>query len=385
MAACRLFIFSFKGGKMKKCLFIGAALLLAIVASELFLRLTTSFELHYGTWFSRGTHRMNPRYGLEYAPNASSVMSHPDGVYNVPLHLDKYGFRLPQSSSSEKTRSVVLLGGASMVFSYGLADADTLHAQVAHNAITPLTVYNTAWPGFDPFYNYLIYRDTLAREISPDLMILCVYNGHDEQFSTSENWDNHSPPFNEASASELFLVFPDLNVNPPYIVKRLSWSKVYYSFYILAGPVNLFNAVIQFNEMAFMAVNRLTTLFIKPAEAQSTIPVKAQSTTSEETPAIGNFHAFVTRLRHELLKTDTKLLVVFLPTRNERDKNRYDTFMRSVPKGVPSIDLNNRYSEQFTGERLYIGDGHYNRKAVQLLGRAIAMETQKVILSDSFD
>jgi hypothetical protein len=151
---------------------IGAAVvILALASAEVFLRVMIPMEIIFRTWYSAGIHQPHEKFSYVFSPNYSGVMHHVDCVGGVPLRLDPYGFRLPAGTGS---RDVVLIGGASMRFSFGLSDSQTVHAENSRQ-LDDATVRSAAWPGWEAYRGWHVYLDRLEPYVDADIAVVCLF------------------------------------------------------------------------------------------------------------------------------------------------------------------------------------------------------------------
>ncbi len=156
--------------------------LAALAAVEVFLRIIWPFELAFDCWFSRGIHSPSEEFGYVFAPRFTGFMRHKDRV-DAYLTLDAHGFRQPaMSGATPDAPTIVFIGGTSQTFGYGLPDKHTIAARTMEAMDRPLRIYNTAWPGFDVYRNFHIYKRLLEPEIQPDLVIVALNNPNLSQF-----------------------------------------------------------------------------------------------------------------------------------------------------------------------------------------------------------
>jgi hypothetical protein len=129
-----------------------AAISIGLLLCEVLIRLLVPEPIFYSTWFTRGVHRLDGDLGFVLVPNYTGAMRHVDGVWMEPLQLDRYGFRMaanePGENDTGASETIVMLGGASMAFSFGLADHEALHWRMADRLVNRPTIRVVSWPGF---------------------------------------------------------------------------------------------------------------------------------------------------------------------------------------------------------------------------------------------
>ena len=210
------------------------ASLLGCLAAELFVRLIMPLEIAYQTYYSPGVHTPDPKYGFVFTKNYRGRMVHSDNVPYVPVRHDEFGFRPPAATPTVgPIDTIVLIGGASMVYGYGVPHQYTLQATMVQAASRPIRVYNTAWPGFDAYRNFHVYCDFLEPHIAhPKVAILCLYDVH---LTDCAQWPDdmqrlpHPPP-----QAELFRFMDNMVYSPPKGLLTAALGRYYFKSFVAA-------------------------------------------------------------------------------------------------------------------------------------------------------
>ncbi len=310
------------------------AALLGLLASEAFLNLTVGRTLAMDLWFTGRVHEPDPTLGFAFTRNYRGLMRHPDGLFAEPLELDARGLRHPATSGMGGHEDVAFVGGASMMFSYGVRDAQAIHSRVAQFSKRPLRTWNAAWPGFDPPMGWKLWRERLGKELEPDLIVLSLYNPR--RLARVPD-PNAGPPF---ASSELFRFGVDTAVQPR---GRLAFGLGALTYRSILG---------------FKALRALDAAF--PAE-EGNWPIRAPLVSLSE------YLEWVDR------QTNTPLLVAFLPNPQSPRPGSYDQARAQVPKHIPVVDVNRVIRTQLRGRRLEtLAYGHYAPAATERVGRILA-------------
>lgn len=329
-----------------------------ILASEVFLNLVLSPTIEKSLWFTTGIHTPDETFGFVFTPNYRGWMRHADGVFLAPLKLEEHGFRLPVKPTSSK-QNVVLIGGYSMAFSYGLTDDLTLHRFIGASLSTPTSVYNTAWPGFDSFRNFHVYKHGLAKDLRPDFAVILFYQETLASFADlPEDLDRF--PDDRSTDERTFEYFDGTVVNtPPGRVSRALGGLYYES--IIAHNLS----------------QRLTSLekvLLKSPADDEVAGVKIAEKPSADTEGAKRFKAWTTYLQ-KYFGGKGNVLFVFTPYMAEQltDARRrfYEPLIANLPTGADYLDLNKSLAEA-VDQNGYIGWGHYSGASAALLGKAIA-------------
>ncbi len=336
------------------------ALAAALLATEALLRVVIPPEEAFGTWFSRGVHTPDEKYGLVFTPKFRGVMSHPDGVPCVPLELDRHGHRLP--AGPEGAAEVVAVGGGSMMFSYGLADGDAIHTHVARRTTVPVRVRNTAWPGFDLVRNLHACRDVLGPDHGARVAVVAFYRlGPGPR--PPEAPDQLPPP---PPREELFAFFDDLAPGPrDPLTRRL--GSLYYATYLGARGVEFARSVF----LRCRGIGRYARGMLVPSVGPLT---------HEGALGVGDFarqRAIFSHVIDHFAANGTKVLVVLLPAAS-RGPEHYAAVGPLIPEGIPWLDLHREFGSGFL-EGHTIAAGHYDAYAAARIGERIADAVSRLL------
>jgi hypothetical protein len=325
----------------------------ALLATEALLRVAIPPEETFGTWFSRGVHTPNEKYGLVFTPGFRGVMCHPDGVPCVPLELDRHGHRLP--SGPVGAAEAVVIGGGSMMFSYGLADDDAIHAHLARRARVPVRVRNTAWPGFDLVRNLHACRDLLGSDHGARVAVVAFYRLGPRP-RPPEALDPLPPP---PPKKELFAFFDDLAPSPrDPLTRRL--GRAYYATYLGARGVELARSTF----LQCREIGRQARRVLAPSGGPPT------DTGALEVDDLVRQRAIFSHVTDHFAASGTKVLVVLLPAA-ARDAEHYAAVRPLIPEGTPWLDLHRELGAGFL-EGHTIAAGHYDAHAAARIGERIA-------------
>lgn len=341
---------------IKACLAIG----LALFAAEGFLRLTTTRELVYDTWFTPGIHQPDAQFGFVFTPNYRGQMRHRDKVWNVPLELDTHGFRQlsTNAASAPTTHHVALVGGASMMMCYGLPDDSTIAQQVTEASTHSLAVRTVAWPGFDSHRSWHVYRNKLRQIDRPQLVVLCVY----------------------AKSLPDFAVLPEDMGSLP--TAHGAQQKLRFSHGIVVPPrgrlAEQFHAEYEDSFLLCKAIGLADRCWDKVAPRRPGVSTTAHVAVDAPDPIETGRQRFVEFLQHvqtELAADGTSLLLAFLPVQDAQP-DCYAALCEAVPDSIRYVDLHHELGAAFRPEG-YIADGHYGATQAELIGQALAEQVDR--------
>ncbi len=121
----------------------------------------------------------SPLFGYALSPNASETISSAD--YSYTIRTNSLGFRTRELAPRQEAEQRLLLFGDSMLFGVGLADEQTLTAQLERLGTTPehtLKVYNYSMLSFSTT-QALIASRAYAPAAQPDHMLLGIFVAND--------------------------------------------------------------------------------------------------------------------------------------------------------------------------------------------------------------
>jgi hypothetical protein len=359
-----------------------AVILVASVAAEIFLRLTMPSEIAFETHYTPGAHQPNPKYGFVFTPDYHGKMFHVDNVMNVPLTHDKHGFRPPATSAGAGPfDEVVLIGGASMIYGYGVPHEYTVPAVMARTASRPIKVYNAAWPGFDIYRMFHVYRDFLEPEVSPKLAIICLYTArHSFLSEIPENYKTVPPP----PSRETLFRYMDNSVTRPLTGLSASLGSFYYKSYLLARTARFADFLITRSIAGGEALGRKINLN-RHSSTVAAVPGGPSTKSSGENTAadaeeIGTRRLvkFLVYVRDYFRQRGTDCIVVIIPTSvkpsEAAEARQFNArIAAAISPNVPCFDLHNELEGELKPSD-FLGDSHYGPHAAEILGRRIAAE-----------
>jgi hypothetical protein len=359
-----------------------AVILVAAIFAEILLRLTMPREMAFETHYTPGAHQPNDKYGFVFTPNYQGKMFHVDNVMNVPLTHDKHGFRPPAApATAGSVDEVVLIGGASMIYGYGVPHEYTVPATMVQAASQPIKVYNAAWPGFDIFRMFHVYRDLLEPEVSPKLAVICLYTAR-RSFLTEipEDFQAVPPP----PAHDTLFRYMSNSVTRPLAGVSASLGPYYYKSYLLARSARFADYLITHGSAGSKALARKMNM-----SAAADLPDRrsANSAADAEEAGMRRLAKFLAYVRQHFRERGADCIVVIIPTNvNAAEAAETRQFnariAAAVSPHVPCFDLHNQFEGKLKPAD-YLGDSHYGPRAAEALGRRIAEEASKILQARS--
>ncbi|MDH3349519.1 MAG: hypothetical protein OEM02_15640 [Desulfobulbaceae bacterium] len=343
----------------------------SVLVAEGMLNFVCSPTILMSKWFTGNIHTPDGLFGFKMTPYYDGWMRHEDDPFLKRLTLDANGFRNPAINSISK-QDIVLIGGYSMMFGYGVEDVDSVHFQVQKNLDQPANVYNTAWPGFDSRRNLKVYQDKLEDHISPQLIIISFWGETLESFSDYDDISKESK-ITQQDVDELF--FYDRN----HVLRRP------------VGGVAQMSGYLYFNSMVVHGFsNMLDNLYSKRLKIKDKVVginlfdsrlfvnTKAGMRRDGNADSLGavKFQHYVKLLQNYFKDQNQKVLFVFLPKEGVR-KGYYDELVALLSNSSDYIDVNAQLHKKIWKTK-FIAKGHYSEKHCELIGKSIAVKINEM-------
>ena len=335
---------------MKKLTLYIAVSIFALVATEVFLHAILPSVIEKDLWFTSGIHTPDEKYGYVFTKNYNGVMRHRDNVYFTPLQLDENGFRKP-ATGSQYTREIVLIGGASMTFSYGVDDDQTIHHYISKDVDIPSKVYNTAWPGIGLYRNFHVYKDLIEDRINPELVIFCIYGVQSKNFATyPEIGETY---YNQYKHLENLFLYNSSHVLRVPKNKIALWLGKYYYRSLLIFKILKFVEKVEF---------KLALMFDDSGKT------KSLEENLDQDKGDRKFKEWFHYLNNHFRKS--KILFVFMPMMY-KDRDYYSHLISLIPDRKDYIDIHKIFPD-LDGDKNWVGNGHYSQEATKFIGKIIA-------------
>jgi len=345
---------------------LGKGLLVLIaagVAAEGFLRLVVEPESMLRLGFTPGVQVPDDAFGFAFKGGYQGYMRDRDGVFGVPLALDANGFRLANANRRPGPRSsVVLIGGRSMMFCFGLLDRESVSGQLAAQSGHALEVQNAAWVGVDLYRMWHLFRQRLEGDRSWRVAVIGVYRETPEGFMDVPA-DFRRPP--KPVPAEVFFRWKDGNVIWPMGVPlQTLLGRYYYRSFVGYGVLSFVDEVL----------GKLGVRLVQGSEEP-----EGAGEIAADPKALGleRYRGFLRHMDRELARHGTKMLVAFLPGVN-LPPGYYDELAAAVPEGIPWLDLEKELGGRLSDYRS-ISNGHYGPEQARLIGGRLSQEVDRLL------
>ncbi len=342
-----------------------------IVAAEFYIHLIVPYPIFYSTWFDQGIHQPDEQFGFIFTPNYRGAMRHRDGIWREPLELDKNGLRKSVSThdNQEPVQDVVLMGGASMMFSYGLKNDDTVAKQIAEDSDIPVRVHTLAQPGFALSHDFHKFERFLAKDVHPNVVVLCLYSSSDYQAL-----QNEFSPLHSQSNAHLFQNHQSIVLNRPGLPNQI--GRPYFQSYVLAGGCRLADIVsgkLSRLKNKFVALNNDNHKEKEIEQSQQRL-IKSNAVQCSTQPQKEDR---LTHMRKYFEQYNTKLIVVTIP--------RFGTHVITQQQlnllksdHITTVNLKDSL-EKNSDNNKWIANGHYSSQSAKTLGKRIATSIQPLL------
>ena len=345
-------------GRLYWLRFAGIALL-AVAIAEGFLNLVLSPTMEKSLWFTGKIHQPDEKFGFRFSPNYHGWMRFPEGVFLERLVLDEYGDRLPAERPASEM-DVVLIGGYSMTFSYGVVDEHSIHHVLCDKLKTPTRVRNTAWPGFDPVRNLQIYKDQVGNGRRADVAVVFFFN---ENLTVFAGLPDPSMEFEDPHVDQdLFSFFGHHALKHPVVKLQQKLGSYYYHSIIIHKLGD--------------GLRLLEKFYLDRRSKSVNAKAKGQGAPLPDIEVLGRerVQQFANNL-FSYFGGAEHVLFVCLPTNN--DVEHYTPIMEALPQGSHWVDLNR--TEMDTVDVLgTMAKGHYTAASCEYLGNRIAKELDPI-------
>ncbi len=395
--------------KITKVIFV---VLVSCLFAEVILRLALPFELAFDTWFPRGIHAPDPKFGMVHAPNFVGFTRHRDHANKVLFSQNEHGFRVSSSPGSlaDERKSIVIIGAQSAGFGYGLRNEMIIGGQIAKHSSHPVTVYTTAWPGFSLRRNFLMYASTMGKDAKPDLAIILLLREGPNTFLQYP--EDPLAPMKPENSETLFQNFDDL-VRPPRFPAAQYLGRYFYNSYVIGRSAKIIDRTIvyykRFIKKSGFAIKKIknvwATLGFDDADelvAQHRTPPKLTKAdiNNKEKEGLAKFAEVMSAYKKYFEQRGAQMLVVFISNGYFKQRKSDKGMMYAAPQGMalpPEInrlnllDYHNFLPSPQKGEDMdanyiyaapkgyFIADGHYGPRITSEMGRMIAIETDKLL------
>jgi hypothetical protein len=353
------------GKRLRRIALVVLVTVAAGVATEGLLRTIAEPETMFHFWFTPGIQLADEEFGFRFTPGYRGFMRHRDRVFGVPLALDEHGFRPAILGDKQGPRTpVTLIGGRSMMFSFGLFDEDSIAGQLAAASRQSLEVRSAVWGGFDLYRMWHIYQRTLAKADRPKVVILSLYNETLEEFHfIPERLDQLPAP---QDPKYLFRFVDGLALSAAGPLHEALGRHAYRSF-LGYGLLSRLDPTLA---RVWGRVRRMRAqLAPRPAGAAAVPP-------SIREIGRANFTRMLEHIRDELAARGTQVMLVFLPV--ARSWDFYQALETAIPAGITPTNLHQRLFEELPRHQ-YIADGHYGAEHARIIGSALAREVDTLL------
>lgn len=319
------------------------AILAGLCGAALYVQIARPLQSDFASAFRPQPYWDHPQLGPVFGPpNYRGLMQIP-GVGSIPVELDAFGLQPESKRDSGDGPLILVLGGASQTFGFGLPRAKSIPERIAKNLCGPARVRSTALPGHDIAAGWLRFLATRPPGEIPDIVVIASFDTR-----SFLSLDGVPPPTTDFRTFDV----------PAYMSKWAAKLGVHE----FESPPGL-KAKFEFGE------GLRKNFFARWIEAK--LPAIARSRTAptftlgpNEFAGLSFYQEFL-----QMLRQHSKVLIAGYPLRMHDDP--YRQLEAATPPDVPFSNLQNRIKADNI-ELDWFPDGHYREVASDTIGRLIA-------------
>ncbi|MBF0326595.1 MAG: hypothetical protein HQL42_16195 [Alphaproteobacteria bacterium] len=324
---------------MRGWIAVGLAIAAGLLAAEIIVRVVLHADVNFGPGVRPGAYgEANSPFWRWGWPGFSGFISMSGLPAPVPVRLDEHGYRPAQGTPNDPSvTEIVVMGGASQTFGWGLSAEQTWPARLAFASCRPTLARNIALPGTGPVLDLMLFART-----KPDLLARAKV-GVLSFYGEPRYW---------------LAGYPE---NGPEIMD--AWSALEDSM----------RQVVTLHGKRFSATLPPFLSFLERIAILSPLTRKVTGWASEQA---WEKQENLDKIRHYVGRMNALfpagMIVVFLPN-GAAPADYYDNLRRNLPSGLAVVDLHAETKGQPIAAQL-LPDSHYNANLADHIGRRVAEE-----------
>ncbi len=310
------------------------AILIAAVAAEGIVRVAIHPALDYTSGFSPGPYCSRPPLGISFnCPDYVGMMHEIGTNLYLPYRMNEEGFRGPYDSSlrDASASNIVVLGGQSQAFGYGLLDEDTISAQIAKVCVSA-DIHVFSLPSLSDAQSWKLYNLSAEAKSPPDQIVLMIYT------RARKDWRGEMKPESRLLSGPFVLLYGWLYTTP-------KWLEKFSGSYLIVRSVR---SIREIGAYFGFGENSRREFGVDP-----------------------NTQDFISAMVREARRLNAKLSVVFLPGARRARHIDADSIERALPD-VRFIDIDAKTAALDLYPAQSLPDGHYNATLAAYIGAEIA-------------
>jgi len=324
------------------------AVAVGLLSAEGLTRVLVPMEIMLETWFTPGVHTYDAEMGFVFTPGYQGMMRHADGLWvGEPVRLDEHGYRLVAlpPERTEATQKIVILGGRSLMMSYGLPDEATIHHRLAAHLDKPTEVLNTAWAGDSLWRAWHFFNREVAREEPYDLAIIALVSPYLRPFVGRSDY---TLPSDGRPEEAIF----------PYLDGVMLWRGPLFAKYPRTSHSSY---------LGFALFRRAEQAMKEWRKRWRPKPGNRKITGTPE--EITGYIDFLGHIRDELAARGTKTVFVTMPHGEPIDY--YEALTSAFPSDFSWVDLHAEMRETLPLEQFF-AQGHYRAPLADRIAERLA-------------
>ncbi len=343
------------------------AILIAAAAAEGIVRVAIHPALDYTSDFIPGPYCSNPALGISFnCPDHAGLMHQIGTNLYVPYGLNEEGFRGPYLSPNRNGHAgnVVVIGGQSQMFGFGLLDDDTIGAAMAGSSCEPADVHIFSLPGVSNAQSWKLYDLSAEAKSAPDQIVLVVYG------ASSSDWRREISPQSKLLDGPVALLYGWLYTLPQWLTDFSG------SFLVVRSVTNIREPISRFIRRSREQMSRLVDR--SPAivhELAFRLGIARDDTVRQDdmrrdSDAADPTQDLISAIFEKAQQLHARFSVVFLPGARHPWQVDADSIERALPD-MHFIDVDAKAVALGLYPAQTLPDGHYNAALARFIGAEI--------------
>ena len=359
------------------------AILIAAAAAEGIVRVAIHPALDYTSDFIPGPYCSNPTLGISFnCPDHAGLMHQIGTNLYLPYALNEEGFRGPYISPNQNGHAsdVVVIGGQSQMFGFGLPDDDTIGANMARSSCDAADVHVFSLPGVSNAQSWKLYDLSAEAKSAPDQIVLMVYG------ASSSDWRREMSPQSKLLDGPVALLYGWLYTIPQWLTDFSG------SFLVVRSVTNIRKPISRLIHRSRERMSRLADRSVAIVrELASQLGIARDDTLRQDDlrrdyAAVAPTRDLISTMFAKAQQLHARFSVVFLPGARHPWQVDADSIERALPD-VHFIDVDARAVALDLYPAQTLPDGHYNAALARFIGaeirRALCEASQNASRRDS--
>jgi hypothetical protein len=343
------------------------AILVAAGAAEGVVRVAIHPALDYTSDFIPGPYCSNPTLGISFnCPDHAGLMHQIGTNLYLPYALNEEGFRGPYMSPDRNGHAsdVVVIGGQSQMFGFGLLDGDTIGANMARSSCEPADVHIFSLPGVSNAQSWKLYDLSAQAKAAPDQIVLMVYG------ASSPDWRREMSPQSKLLDGPVALLYGWLYTMPQWLMDFSDSFLVVRSVTNIREPISrlIYRFRGHISGLVDQSVRAIREVASRLGIARD--EARGQDDIRHNSAAVNPTQDLISAMFGKAQRLNARFSVVFLPGARHPWQVDADSIERALPD-VHFIDVDAKAVALGLYPAQTLPDGHYNAALARFIGAEI--------------